>query len=110
MFYYKFNKKYKIFRKKKKNNIIFYKNFFFKFYINNNNKKKININFYFINKIKNSIIRNNIKNKIKHIIQEYFIFFLLIKKNIYIQFCFFNNFKYILCKKYILLFLKNYLK
>ncbi|XBT18530.1 MAG: hypothetical protein ABNO82_00215 [Candidatus Shikimatogenerans sp. Tder] len=110
MFYYKINKKYRFFffKKKKKKNI--YKNFFFKFYIRINNNKKFNINVFFIKKIKNSILRNNIKNKIKHVIQEYFNLFLLIKKNIYIEFNLFNNFKYILCKKYILLFLKFYLK
>ncbi|WXB47390.1 MAG: hypothetical protein V9V01_00190 [Candidatus Shikimatogenerans sp. Tmey] len=109
MFYYKINNKYKNFKK----NIyifFFYKNLFFKIYNAYNKKKIFNINIFLNKNIKGAILRNNIKNKIKHLIQEYFIIFCLIKKKILIKFNLFNNFKYILCKKFILFFLKFYLK
>ncbi|XBT18171.1 MAG: hypothetical protein ABNO52_00990 [Candidatus Shikimatogenerans sp. Tser] len=116
MVYDKFNKKFKIFKKlkllkkNKKKKYIFYSNYIFDFYLFKNKNNILNINIFFNKKNKKSILRHNIKNKIKHIIQKYFMFFLLIKKNIFIIIKKINNFKYFLYKKYILFFLKNYLK
>ncbi|XBT18348.1 MAG: hypothetical protein ABNO50_00795 [Candidatus Shikimatogenerans sp. Tduv] len=105
MLYIKFKKKYKKFLKKRYFYNIYYKNFLFNIYISES--KKLNINFFFIKKIKNAIIRNNIKSKIRHLIQEYLNFFKLIKKNIFIIYKSYNNFNYIIGKKYILFFLRK---